>query len=73
MVVAGRKAKEREDDALRAQRATSGKPRGSHSHPTRASFPALSFLYASIDSLVSSTYVLRIDCALEELECCRIV
>ena len=37
MMVAGRKAKEREDDALCAQRATSGKPRGSCPGPTRAS------------------------------------
>ena len=43
MVGAGRKANAREDDALRAQRATSGKPRGSCSHPTRASYSVLRF------------------------------
>ena len=58
MVVAGRKAKEREDDALRAQRATSGKPRGSCSHPTRASYSALSFSLG-LDGL-TGFYYLRI-------------
>ena len=53
MVVAGRKAKEREDDALRAQRATSGKPRGSRSRPMRAFSSALSFPFVSMDSVVS--------------------
>ena len=54
MVVAGRKAKAREYDALHAQRATSGKPRGLCPCPMRASSPALSFPFVSMDSVVSA-------------------
>ena len=54
MTVKERKAKVREDDALRAQRATSGKLRGSCPRPTRAYSSALSFPFVSMDSVVSA-------------------